>query len=154
MSEGDNTKSNETEDEDIQIIGNQEPSLESQLLVLPDSDSENDDYLDNIKSTIESEGFPIQETLRLTWEETFFLIFALGCLKVIDYDGSSLNINKVWEHCCRQNKHFVERYVVYHYFRSKGWVVKPGLKYGGEFCKYDDLSSLDPIQFDYFYSTL
>lgn len=30
---------------------------------------------------------------------------------------------------------FVDRYIGYHYFRAKGWVVKAGTKYGGDFCK-------------------
>lgn len=34
---------------------------------------------------------------------------------------------------------FVERYATYHYFRARGWVVKPGLKYGGDFCKHENL---------------
>lgn len=31
---------------------------------------------------------------------------------------------------------FVVRYVVYHYYRSQGWVVKDGLKYGTDFLLY------------------
>ncbi|KAG0253381.1 tRNA splicing endonuclease subunit sen2 [Mortierella polycephala] len=31
---------------------------------------------------------------------------------------------------------FIVRYVAYHYYRSKGWVVKDGLKYGTDFLLY------------------
>ncbi|KAF9962184.1 tRNA splicing endonuclease subunit sen2 [Modicella reniformis] len=31
---------------------------------------------------------------------------------------------------------FVVRYVVYHYYRSQGWIVKDGLKYGSDFLLY------------------
>lgn len=116
----------ENEDDDIQM-------LERELLVLQDSDSDVENYLSNVKPTIKKEGFPVRETLHLTFEETFFLMFGLGCLQVIDYDGNILNILEAWNHFCGVQKDFVQRYVVYHYFRSHGWVVKPGLKYGGDY---------------------
>ncbi|KAG0023670.1 hypothetical protein BGZ80_008584 [Entomortierella chlamydospora] len=31
---------------------------------------------------------------------------------------------------------FIVRYVVYHYYRSQGWIVKDGLKYGADFLLY------------------
>ncbi|KAF9959653.1 tRNA splicing endonuclease subunit sen2 [Mortierella alpina] len=31
---------------------------------------------------------------------------------------------------------FVVRYVAYHYYRSQGWIVKDGLKYGTDFLLY------------------
>ena len=110
--------------------------VQNKLLVLPDSDSETENYLKEIKPKIECESFPIQETLHLTCEETFFLLYGLGCLNLIDFDGNLLDIDSAWHIFCKTDKNFVSKYVVYHYFRSKGWVVKPGLKYGGDFCKY------------------
>lgn len=111
-----------------------EDDQHGKLLVLPDSDSDTDNYLKNIKPRIESEGFPIREALHLTFEETFFLLFGLGCLQVIHFDGSLLDINNAWLYFCKEKPDFLQKYVVYHYYRSKGWVVKPGLKYGGDFC--------------------
>lgn len=108
--------------------------IENKLLVLPDSDTETENYLKEIKPKIESESFPIQETLHLTFEETFFLLYGLGCLNLIDFDGNLLDIDSAWHFFCKTDKNFIPKYVVYHYFRSKGWVVKPGLKYGGDFC--------------------
>ncbi|PBC28397.1 tRNA-splicing endonuclease subunit Sen2 [Apis cerana cerana] len=99
--------------------------IENKLLVLPDSDTETENYLKEIKPKIESESFPIQETLHLTFEETFFLLYGLGCLNLIDFD----DIDSAWHFFCKTDKNFIPKYVVYHYFRSKGWVVKPGLKY-------------------------
>lgn len=110
--------------------------VQNKLLVLPDSDSETENYLQKIKPKIECETFPIQETLHLTFEETFFLLYGLGCLNLIDFDGNLLDIDSAWHIFCKTDKNFISKYVVYHYFRSKGWVVKPGLKYGGDFCKY------------------
>nr|XP_033339788.1 tRNA-splicing endonuclease subunit Sen2 [Megalopta genalis] len=110
--------------------------VQSKLLILPDSDSETENYLKNIKPKVESESFPVQETLHLTFEETFFLLYGLGCLNLIDFDSNLLDIDSAWRIFCKADKNFVQKYVVYHYFRSKGWVVKPGLKYGGDFLLY------------------
>ncbi|XP_078044788.1 tRNA splicing endonuclease subunit 2 [Augochlora pura] len=119
-----------------QYIVNNDNEVQSKLLVLPDSDSETENYLKNIIPKIESGSFPIQETLYLTFEETFFLLYGLGCLNLIDFDSNLLDIDSAWRIFCKADKNFVQKYVVYHYFRSKGWVVKPGLKYGGDFLLY------------------
>ncbi|XP_076289094.1 uncharacterized protein LOC143213277 isoform X1 [Lasioglossum baleicum] len=117
-------------------IPNDDTDVQNKLLILPDSDSETENYLKNIKPKVESGSFPVQETLHLTFEETFFLLYGLGCLNLIDFDGNLLDIDSAWHFFCKADKSFVQKYVVYHYFRSKGWVVKPGLKYGGDFLLY------------------
>lgn len=109
--------------------------MEGTVLVLPDSDSDTDNYLIDIKPEIKHENFPVRETLHLTFEETFFLMYGLGCLRVIDLDGKFLSIGETWEYFCKEQKSFLHKYIAYHYFRSKGWVVKTGLKYGTDFCK-------------------
>ncbi|CAK9828092.1 tRNA-splicing endonuclease subunit Sen2 [Anthophora retusa] len=113
-----------------------EADVQTELLILPDSDSETESYLKNIKPKIESESFPVQETLHLTFEETFFLLYGIGCLNLIDFDGNLLDVDHAWHLFCKTDQNFIPKYVVYHYFRSKGWVVKPGLKYGGDFLLY------------------
>lgn len=105
------------------------------LLVLPDSDSDYEGYLNNVCPRLEKEQFPIRETLHLTLEEAFFLSFGLGCLQVIDLFGNCLSLGGMWQLFCKSQKDFIQKYVTYHYFRSKGWVVKPGIKFGGDFCK-------------------
>ncbi|EZA54002.1 hypothetical protein DMN91_000172 [Ooceraea biroi] len=117
---------------------NEDDDPHGKLLVLPDSDSDTENYLKNIKPKIENEGFPIREALHLTFEETFFLLFGLGCLQIVHFDGSLLDINSAWLYFCKERPDFLQKYVVYHYYRSKGWVVKPGLKYGGDFLLYKD----------------
>ncbi|XP_032680622.1 tRNA-splicing endonuclease subunit Sen2 [Odontomachus brunneus] len=117
---------------------NDDNNLHGNVLVLPDSDSETENYLQNIKPRIENEGFPIREALHLTFEETFFLMFGLGCLQVIHFDGSLFDINNAWLYFCKEKTDFLQKYVVYHYYRSKGWVVKPGIKYGGDFLLYKE----------------
>jgi tRNA-splicing endonuclease subunit Sen2 len=108
---------------------------ERMLLVLPDSDSDYEGYLNNVCPRLEEEQFPIHETLHLTLEEAFFLSFSLGCLQVIDLFGNRLSLNGMWQLFRKSQKDFIQKYVTYHYFRSKGWVVKPGIKFGGDFCK-------------------
>ncbi|XP_012224187.1 tRNA-splicing endonuclease subunit Sen2 [Linepithema humile] len=108
------------------------------LLVLPDSDSDTENYLKDIKPRIENEGFPIREALHLTFEETFFLFFGLGCLQLVHFNGTFMDISNAWLHFCKNKPDFLQKYVVYHYYKSKGWVVKPGLKYGGDFLLYKE----------------
>jgi tRNA splicing endonuclease len=105
------------------------------FLVLSDSDSDYEGYLNNVCPRLEKEQFPIHETLHLTLEEAFFLSFGLGCLQVIDLFGNCLPLDGMWKLFCKSQKDFIQKYVTYHYFRSKGWVVKPGIKFGGDFCK-------------------
>jgi len=105
------------------------------LLVLPDSDSDYEGYLNNACPRLEEEQFHVHETLHLTLEEAFFLSFGLGCLQVFDLFGNCLSLDGMWQLFCKSQKDFIQKYVTYHYFRSKGWVVKPGIKFGGDFCK-------------------
>ncbi|XP_063972713.1 tRNA-splicing endonuclease subunit Sen2 [Diachasmimorpha longicaudata] len=108
----------------------------NEMLVLPDSDSDAENYLRTMVPRVETEGFPVAETLQLTFEETFFLMFGLGCLQVVNYEGNFFSIVEAWKHFNQQDEDFFSKYVVYHYFRSKGWVVKPGLKCSGDFVLY------------------
>lgn len=109
---------------------------ERMLVVLPDSDSDDEGYLTNICPRLEKEIFPICEALHLTLEEAFFLSYGLGCLQVIDLFGNYLALDGMWQLFCKSQKDFIPKYVVYHYFRSKGWVVKPGIKFGGDLLLY------------------
>nr|CAD7263605.1 unnamed protein product [Timema shepardi] len=110
-------------------------SVEEKVLVVPDSDSEDETFLDHISPRIEPDVFPVREMLHLTLEEAFFLSYALGCLQVLDLFGNTLTVVDTWGLFSESQKDFVQKYVAYHHFRSKGWVVKPGLKFGGDFCK-------------------
>ncbi|CAG2061261.1 unnamed protein product [Timema podura] len=108
-------------------------NVADKVLVVPDSDSEDEDFLDHISARIEPEVFPIREMLHLTLEEAFFLSYALGCLQVLDLFGNTLTVVDTWGLFSESQKDFIQKYVAYHHFRSKGWVVKPGLKFGGDF---------------------
>ncbi|NXC27730.1 SEN2 endonuclease, partial [Campylorhamphus procurvoides] len=79
--------------------------------------------------------FRIFEYLQLSLEEAFFLVYALGCLSI--YCGEEpLTILKLWEVFSEVKPDFKTTYMAYHYFRSRGWVPKVGLKYGTDLLLY------------------
>ena len=59
--------------------------------------------------------------------------YGLGCLKVLDENNTPLDLVALWHRFSAANNRFIPNYVAYHYFRSKGWVPKVGLKYGAEY---------------------
>ncbi|NXT80355.1 SEN2 endonuclease, partial [Zapornia atra] len=79
--------------------------------------------------------FRIFEYLQLSLEEAFFLVYALGCLSIY-YGEEPLTILKLWEVFNDVKPNFKTTYMAYHYFRSKGWVPKVGLKYGTDLLLY------------------
>ncbi|KAK8030369.1 hypothetical protein PG990_000103 [Apiospora arundinis] len=112
--------------------------------------------LSKLTSSIEASPEPMQqvtldkEHLQLTREETFFLAFGLGVLKVRDEkSGELLSIQDLFN-TCRSHSYFPPRkvdlqpddpflvqYAVYHHFRSLGWVVRPGVKFGCDWLLYN-----------------
>ncbi|NXF06127.1 SEN2 endonuclease, partial [Smithornis capensis] len=79
--------------------------------------------------------FRIFEYLQLSLEEAFFLVYALGCLSIY-YGEEPLSILKLWEVFSEVKPDFRTTYMAYHYFRSRGWVPKVGLKYGTDLLLY------------------
>ncbi|XP_018600054.1 tRNA-splicing endonuclease subunit Sen2 isoform X4 [Scleropages formosus] len=79
--------------------------------------------------------FQVIEYLQLSPEEAFFLVYALGCLSIY-YNEEPLTIANLWEMFCSAQPNFDTTYAAYHYFRSKGWVPKTGVKYGTDFLLY------------------
>lgn len=92
------------------------------------------------------------ETLQLQKVELFFLAFALDVVTVSapkEQDVSSilpltvpnvLSLSESFRLCCGnavtpRNK-FILDYVVYHHFRSLGWCVRSGIKFGCDFLLY------------------
>ncbi|KAG8248182.1 tRNA-splicing endonuclease subunit Sen2 [Homalodisca vitripennis] len=108
------------------------------VLVLADSDDDDiEKVLRDPQPHIEDEKIKtVVETLNLTLEEAFFLSYALGCLQVIDLSGQTMSLKKMWHTFCQIKPDFIESYVAYHHFRAKGWVVKSGFKFGGNFLLY------------------
>lgn len=75
-------------------------------------------------------------SLILTLEETMFLSYALGCLTLHNDQKHELSIDDMWKEFIKEDIRFAARYAVYHHFRAKGWVVKPGLKFGSDWVLY------------------
>ncbi|KAK8066839.1 tRNA-splicing endonuclease subunit Sen2 [Apiospora hydei] len=91
-----------------------------------------------------------KEHLQLTREEAFFLAFGLGVLKVRDEKSGQLLSTQDLFNICRGYSYFPPRqldlqpddpflvqYAVYHHFRSLGWVVRPGIKFGCDWLLYN-----------------
>lgn len=83
-------------------------------------------------SNVSSLNEPVNEELHLTLEEAFFLCYALNCLQIFSED-KLLDASTAWSIFKEVQTNFIERYVVYHHFRSKGWVVRSGVKYGSDY---------------------
>lgn len=74
------------------------------------------------------------EKLILLPEEVIFLSFAVGCISIQNAVSlEMLSYVDVWKSLVQGNSEFPYIYAVYHYFRSKNWVPKCGLQYGGDY---------------------
>lgn len=120
-----------------EVISNSAASLQ-----LPDSilDEEDDVPLEN------------EEHLQLSNEETFFLVYGLGVLRVFDRETNTVipasSLLPLFCHHSyfpprdvsaqlKPDDHFMISYVVYHHFRSLGWVVRSGVKFGTDYLLYN-----------------
>lgn len=92
--------------------------------------------LNEVDVEIKKDKNLIHESLKLSLEESFFLHFALGCLVIEDCSGGELDTNQLWQIFCKTQEDFILKYVAYHYYRAKGWTVKSGIKYGGDYLLY------------------
>lgn len=91
-----------------------------------------------------------QEHLQLNPSEAFFLVYALGILQIRAQDTSALLLPETLFTLFRQHSYFPPRetqnlqpddpfllqYVIYHHFRSLGWVVRPGIKFAVDWLLY------------------
>lgn len=84
----------------------------------------------------ELDPFPLEESLVLSLEEAFFLHHSLRCLRIHQFEqNTELSTDEFLNVCCALKKNFILHFIAYHYYRSKGWIVKNGLKFGGDFRK-------------------
>lgn len=98
------------------------------VIVVPDSDSESEDYFVNLQPQYQVDNGSVREKLHLMLEEAFYLQHVLKCLKI-------KHAGDLWKVFCESDKYFAQNYAVYQHFRNKNWIVKPGLKFGGDFRK-------------------
>ncbi|KAH8702299.1 hypothetical protein BGW36DRAFT_372547 [Talaromyces proteolyticus] len=114
--------------------------------VIPESDYQQ-------SNKIEEETFASQEHLQLSNEETFFLAYSLGAVEVFDQNTQSVMPttsllrlfaqhstfppNPNTEDALEPDNKFLVSYVAYHHFRSLGWVVRSGVKFGVDYLLYN-----------------
>lgn len=80
--------------------------------------------------------FSVPEHLSLMFEESLFLVRELKCLEVRTFEGVVLSEEDLLKRFSKLNSNFLELYVAYHYMKSKNWIIKSGLKFGGDFILY------------------
>ena len=92
-----------------------------------------------------------QEHLQLSLEEAFFLAYGLGVLEVRNQPSQEVISTASLFLLFRQHSYFppastdslqpddpfLTSYVVYHHFRSLGWVVRPGVKFAVDYLLYN-----------------
>ena len=96
-------------------------------------------------------GFQNEEHLQLSPEESFFLVYGLGVLKIRDPVTCDEILPESLFSLFRQFSYFPPRlpidlhpddpflisYIAYHHFRSLGWVVRPGVKFAVDYLLYN-----------------
>ena len=97
--------------------------------------------------------FENQEHLQLTLEEAFFLAWGLGVLEIVNPEthqllptSSLLPLFRSYSYfpplrstsftSLLPDDPFLLSYIPYHHYRSLGWVVRPGIKFGVDFLLY------------------
>jgi tRNA-splicing endonuclease subunit Sen2 len=122
-----------------EVISSSAASLQLPNSVL-DEDEADDAVLEN------------EEHLQISNEEAFFLVYSLGVLQVFDREEKkAIPPSSLFPLLCNHS-HFPPRttpaelkpddpfamsYVVYHHFRSLGWVVRSGVKFGTDYLLYN-----------------
>ncbi|KAJ1952387.1 tRNA splicing endonuclease subunit sen2, partial [Dispira parvispora] len=88
------------------------------------------------------------EVLKLSAEEVLFLSWALDVVDVYDPEQGLYSLESLWEALvptvCTSSRldlplfshSLMIRYVVYHYYRSRGWVVLSGFKFASDYVLY------------------
>ncbi|GME66329.1 tRNA-splicing endonuclease [Neofusicoccum parvum] len=92
-----------------------------------------------------------EEHLQLSLEEAFFLTYGLGVLEVVAArTKKTVEPLALFQLCrslssfppssaalVRPDDSFLLKYVVYHHFRSRGWVVRDGVKFSCDYMVYN-----------------
>ena len=142
--------------EDIPVTGKEKSMRDTEIN--PQDSVAKAGTRDNIDLDVTEDGSPQavtdiqnQEHLQLTTEEAFFLVYGLGVLDVIDPNTfnptstiqlfSLFRANSYFPPCevgeLQPDDPFLMSYIVYHHFRSLGWVVRPGVKFAVDYLLYN-----------------
>ncbi|EPQ62457.1 Bgt-4639 [Blumeria graminis f. sp. tritici] len=135
-----------SQDTRISDIAKNEVKIEVELSGSLGKNVENPPECAEISDTIANE-----EHFQLTLQEAFFLSYAFGCLQVLDPTTKLPIPAKILFQRCQKESHFppqsnqvtppddsfLVNYVVYHHFRSLGWVVRSGIKFSVDYMLYN-----------------
>lgn len=80
--------------------------------------------------------FCLPHSLVLFLEEAFFLHHTIKCLEIRDLDDRPMATEELWGNLCKLKETFVETFVAFLYLKSKNWVLKSGIKFGGDFREF------------------
>ncbi|KAI9464163.1 hypothetical protein HD554DRAFT_2026547 [Boletus coccyginus] len=122
----------------------------------PDEEDEDLEHVEADDGEDDQEAIENVEHLQLTLQEAFFLLWNLDCLSISNPDdGDALALIQIWnafqnvymprpslapsldppQHR-RFDNPFLVNYVIYHHYRSLGWVVKSGIKFCVDYLLY------------------
>jgi len=94
----------------------------------------------DVKDREDDEDFTFENglhrELHLELCEAFFLAYGLGCLTVKSTEGKEIGLQEMWQMFCAIEEDFPPRYRVFHHFRTEGWVVRSGYKFGADWNLY------------------
>ncbi|XP_014090985.2 tRNA-splicing endonuclease subunit Sen2 [Bactrocera oleae] len=76
------------------------------------------------------------ESLSLELEESAFLAYFVGVLCIHDIQCNEMQYREFLEAARNVNPNFLECFGSYLYLKSKGWIIKSGIKFGGNFLIY------------------
>jgi tRNA intron endonuclease, catalytic C-terminal domain/tRNA intron endonuclease, N-terminal domain len=77
--------------------------------------------------------FPVPETLVLFLEEAFFLHDNLKFLEIRNLDDEPMTTDVILSRFCELSPNFLKNFAAYLYLKKKNWVIKSGIKFGGDF---------------------
>lgn len=127
------------------VVQEKEFVSDSTILQLPEA------IIDGPKADEES-SLKNEEHLQLSNEEAFFLAYGLGALQVYDHGRNNVLPTSSLLTLFRQHSYFPPRnsttnldpddpflvsYIVYHHYRSLGWIVRSGVKFGVDYLLYN-----------------
>ena len=87
-----------------------------------------------------------ERPLELSLIETYYLA-ERGRIKVVDERGRELSAQEVYEYAKRHYEDFDYRYRVYKDLRERGYVVRPGMKFGSMYAVYKYGPGIDHAPF-------
>ncbi|EAA05863.4 AGAP009485-PA, partial [Anopheles gambiae str. PEST] len=78
----------------------------------------------------------IEEPLCLFLEEAFFLMHVLNILCLKDTRGNTISVAQAFAKFRKVKRNFLACFCAYLYLKSKNWIIKSGIKFGGDFVVY------------------